>query len=323
MIDRSVELEQLYDRVMMRESLAICGPDGMGKRSLLRQLNHKLHGRRVCFRLSLQGLAQREVLMKHLLEAIEDEAREITNLRYQIGRISNENPLPVRADAREWKDWLSRLMVGLQNVSLDFLFVLENLHEYEGSTELSTLLAPLVQSRNSQLLITAESFPEAWDELLQSWEMPPLTTEHLNADIPGDAARELLQYTQGNTAFFAELAAAGATSSNKGMKASIREVMQRHHARLYGFRLRFTDLQWRLLVAIAREGVVEKPHSFDFLVQHQLGAASSVERALRNLADSRMILRTAEGWQLRSVFLQRWIEWLYPLPAMAYSPLAN
>ncbi|MDZ7848457.1 MAG: hypothetical protein U5L96_17845 [Owenweeksia sp.] len=66
------------------------------------------------------------------------------------------------------------------------------------------------------------------------------------------------------------------------------------------------------MLAIAAEGRVAQPHSFDFLVNYRLGAASSVERALRNLSDTGIIHQAENGWRVSQIIFQRWIEWLYP-----------
>ena len=95
-------------------------------------------------------------------------------------------------------------------------------------------------------------------------------------------------------------------------RKTLKKVLERYHAIYYNFRKRFTDLQWKLLLAIACEERVLHPHAFEFLINYRLGAASSVERALRNLSDTGIIQNTPEGWKVSDIRFQRWLVQLYP-----------
>lgn len=71
-----------------------------------------------------------------------------------------------------------------------------------------------------------------------------------------------------------------------------------------------TSLQWRLLLALARDEEIENPYSQQFLNKHQLGAASSVRRALEMLKDKEMIIYYQQKYFIHDTLLMRWLQQL-------------
>ena len=71
-------------------------------------------------------------------------------------------------------------------------------------------------------------------------------------------------------------------------------------------------VQWRLLLGIAKEGLVAEPQAQDFLRKYKIGAASSAQKALNALLDKEMVLpiETVEKtvYRVYNVFLMRWLE---------------
>ena len=51
-----------------------------------------------------------------------------------------------------------------------------------------------------------------------------------------------------------------------------------------------------LIVAIARQGVVSEPTSAEFLVKNNLGGASTVRAALKDLVRKDMVYKADSGW---------------------------
>ena len=78
------------------------------------------------------------------------------------------------------------------------------------------------------------------------------------------------------------------------------------------YRNLLSPIQWKLLIAIAKEGLVAEPQAQHFLKKYMLGAASSVKNALNALIDKEMIvsIETTEktAYRVYSVFLMRWLE---------------
>lgn len=312
MIARNEEFERLFEAVVSREDILLTGDAGMGKSHLVRQLINRLSGRRFCFTLNLRGIQSNRELLYTLLQNVNAAAEDSYNLRYQLKRILDERPVPVQIDGDSFNGWLEDLLVGLQNVSLDFLFIFEDFDQWEGRSPLAPAMKHFNRARNSQALITAGTAPSDLNGF-KHIPMRPLSLTHVSASTLGQYDEsylaKLLETADGNTSFFLELLQSG--NENDARKA-LKTVLERYHPIFYQFRKRFTDLQWKLLLAIACEGSVSHPHAFEFLINYRLGAASSVERALRNLSDSGIIRNNGTGWHVTDIRFRRWLVQLYP-----------
>ncbi|MDR1723452.1 MAG: ATP-binding protein [Tannerella sp.] len=77
------------------------------------------------------------------------------------------------------------------------------------------------------------------------------------------------------------------------------------------YRSLLAPVQWRLLVGIAKEGIVTKPQAKDFLRKYNIGAASSVKSALNALLDKEMVCTLENpdktAYRVYNVFLMRWL----------------
>jgi hypothetical protein len=78
------------------------------------------------------------------------------------------------------------------------------------------------------------------------------------------------------------------------------------------YRSLLSPIQWRLLIAIAKEGRVSEPQSSVFLRKHKISAASSSKKALEALLEKEMIYTIDEPektfYRVYDVFLLRWLE---------------
>jgi len=78
------------------------------------------------------------------------------------------------------------------------------------------------------------------------------------------------------------------------------------------YRSLLSPIQWQLLVAIAKEGLVTEPQAQAFLRKYKIGAASSAQKALTALLDKEMVfsIETMEktAYRVYNVFLMRWLE---------------
>ena len=68
-----------------------------------------------------------------------------------------------------------------------------------------------------------------------------------------------------------------------------------------------TLTQYRILRAIALEGVVESPTSGRFLAKHRLGAASTVSQAVESLTRKEFIQDESGRLSLQDKFFAQWI----------------
>ncbi len=76
-----------------------------------------------------------------------------------------------------------------------------------------------------------------------------------------------------------------------------------------------SPMQWKLLLATAKEGKVYAPQSKDFLKKYNLGAASSVQKAMEALLEKQMLFSLGEEntifYRVYDAFLLRWLERTY------------
>ena len=90
------------------------------------------------------------------------------------------------------------------------------------------------------------------------------------------------------------------------------EQLNLHQVTYINYRSLLSPVQWKLLIAIAKEGHVAEVQAQDFLRKYAIGAASSVQKALSALLDKEMIfsIETAEktAYRVYNVFLMRWLE---------------
>lgn len=308
-INRSEEITILYDEVMARKSLFFHGPSGTGKTFLCHELMEKLKGRRVSFYLSIRAYGSLYQFLSKLHLAVKSTTRVHSNVEFQLRAFFDNNPVPETVDEKVFKKWTENLLVALQQVSQDFIFIIEDVDQYEGKEDLSQLFKPFFSSRNSQILFTSRLYSEKYrtegmrlKSLLPKQVTTPLLDEY--------ELSELIEFTRGNTAFILDI-----VQEMESAKCSFHHarnlVMEAYQKVLYTFRNRFTDLQWNLIRAIAAEEVVEQPHSFKFLVKYQLGAASSIERALGNLTSTSVVHKNEHGYTVSNVVFLRWVQWLY------------
>lgn len=311
---RQGELNSLYNQIMVRDNILLFGSTGIGKSYFIKKLKGKLQGRRVCFYRSLRGIISTQQYLNELIRDMREVAKSHSNLDYQFRRFLESHPIYQYETLPQLNAWFHDLTVTLGQIGLDFLFIFDDIHEWEDDDEIDFLYEHfriLNQASNCQILLASNRNSSGKMENLKINPFPlgPIPMETI-WEKPEDWQEKAYQFSQGNTIFLIEIIQY--CSKNDGDFASAKgDLMNDYHPVLGKIKKRFTKLQWRLLRAIAFEEIVEQPHSFDFLVRHKLGAASSVERALRNLHDSQMIIKTDQGWKLSNIIYQRWLQWLY------------
>ncbi|WP_169312791.1 ATP-binding protein [Owenweeksia hongkongensis] len=309
LINRAEEITILYDEVMARKSLFFHGPSGTGKTFLCHELMEKLRGRRVCFYLSIRAYSSLHQFLSKLQLAVKSTTRIHTNVEFQLRAFFDDNPVPETVDEKAFKQWTENLLVALQQVSQDFIFILEDVDQYEGKEDLSKLFKHFFLSRNSQILFTSRLFNQAYG--VEGMKLKSLLPKQVTTPLADeDELSELIEFTRGNTAFILDIIQQ-MERAKCSFSTAANLVMESQQKVLYAFRHRFTDLQWNLIRAIAAEEVVEQPHSFKFLVKYQLGAASSIERALSNLTSTSVVHKNEFGYTVSNIVFLRWVQWLY------------
>ena len=70
----------------------------------------------------------------------------------------------------------------------------------------------------------------------------------------------------------------------------------------------FTENQFSLLKAIAKDVIVAQPTSGKCIKEHKLSGASSVKTALKILEDKKLAYRTNEGYIIYDSFMDLWLK---------------
>lgn len=98
----------------------------------------------------------------------------------------------------------------------------------------------------------------------------------------------------------------------KEAKSIAYEILKQAEANFYQFKNLMSQQQWRTLAAIAKEEKLYQPNSSSFLQKNNLGAASSVKRAIEALEEKEMIFYNASVekpyYEVYNKFLMRWIQ---------------
>ncbi len=308
-LNRNADLNQLYDHCMERKNLLLAAANGMGKTRLLLQLQEKLVGRRICFSVSLRGMVSLQQFTDALINTVNSVAQNHPNVAYNLKQFFGQHAAPI-GHPEKTELFLTALANCFEQMAKDFLFVLEDAHEWEVDYPLVDLLYRLAKPKNSQFLVSSSNTWLAPNDL-PKMNLAPLHSENVEApSLNEETKAELLQFSMGNAALFMELVEV-IEEHQQTLPACKDILLERYHPTFSSFKSRFTSLQWRLLKAISKEEIVPQPHAFDFLVKHRLGAASSIERAIKNLADTGMARKTDEGWIVSNPLFNRWLQWVY------------
>ncbi|MDF1559955.1 MAG: ATP-binding protein [Bacteroidales bacterium] len=90
------------------------------------------------------------------------------------------------------------------------------------------------------------------------------------------------------------------------------EILDEQEKTFLQYRNLLTGNQWKLLMAVAKEGNVYKPHSGEFVSKHSLGTPASITRAIDALLTKEMIYEESNSsgkyYSVYDLFLSRWLE---------------
>ena len=141
-----------------------------------------------------------------------------------------------------------------------------------------------------------------------------------NRSIDDDAIDFIVQWTLSHT-YYTQVICNGVFANGKKhvhiehVKRICDEQLNLQQVIYIQYRSLLSLIQWKLLVAIAKEGFVSEPQAQGFLKKYKIGAASSVQKALKALLDKEMIfsIETSEKstYRVYNVFLMRWLERIF------------
>jgi uncharacterized protein len=90
------------------------------------------------------------------------------------------------------------------------------------------------------------------------------------------------------------------------------EILKLQEGKFYQYRSLLTLAQWNLLIAIAKEQCLTKPHAKDFIANYGLGSSSIVTRTMGALITKEMVLHNTAienpYYEVYDKFLMRWIQ---------------
>lgn len=86
-----------------------------------------------------------------------------------------------------------------------------------------------------------------------------------------------------------------------------RDILEQQQAIFANFPKMLTKTQWRVFQAIAKEEPLENPLSKEFINKHQLGAASTVNTAIKSLKKQELVIEDNGVYLVHEVLLARWM----------------
>ncbi len=135
--------------------------------------------------------------------------------------------------------------------------------------------------------------------------------------ISEEATHHLLKLTRTHT-YYVQVICNRLFASNQSeigiqnVNDELVKVLKENEYVYFNYRHILSEVQWKLLKAIAKDGEVRSFTSKDFLSRHGLGAASSVTRALESLSNKDMINRFYDNdgkyYRVNDVFLEKWLQ---------------
>lgn len=135
-----------------------------------------------------------------------------------------------------------------------------------------------------------------------------------NKDITEELAERIYDRFDGVT-FYVQRICNGLYSATEEGSATNERILEltlagilSSYSVIYRMRLsRITLRQKELLLAIAKEGKVEKITSVEFIRKYSLSSASAVQTALKSLMKSELVVKAEDGYVIDDLFLRLWL----------------
>ena len=96
--------------------------------------------------------------------------------------------------------------------------------------------------------------------------------------------------------------------STEQVNAAILSILAGREPQFESLSQFFTDNQFSLLKAIAKEGIVAQPTAGRFIKSHNLSGASSTKSALYELKNKELVYRKPEGYIIYDRFMDLWLK---------------
>ena len=148
-------------------------------------------------------------------------------------------------------------------------------------------------------------------------EFTPFIQKHfkaVNRKISTEQIQEVYSWTRGQTQAIQlicnKLYAMEGETSTVGLREIFHEVLQENALVFANYHRLLSKVQWKLIIAIAKENEVEKPQSATFLAKYNLGAASSIKVALEALITKELVIAENGKFYVHDLLFFRWLEQL-------------
>lgn len=137
-----------------------------------------------------------------------------------------------------------------------------------------------------------------------------------NRSISSEAVAYILEWTQRHTYYTQRLCHYVYQLENDEIaipqvKQSAQLILQSDTAIFNQYRQMLTDRQWKLIVAIAKEGKVGKPTSRKFLQQYALPSASTIQSLLPILVEKEILTESfvdgCSAYSVSDIFFSHWL----------------
>ncbi len=100
----------------------------------------------------------------------------------------------------------------------------------------------------------------------------------------------------------------GRTVTGKDIDKTKRYVLDEHDFIYSNMSNILSGVQYKILIAIALNGGVEKPTSKDFIKKYDLGTTSTVSSAMKILEEKELIYKENGKFEIYDVFFAKWLE---------------
>lgn len=104
------------------------------------------------------------------------------------------------------------------------------------------------------------------------------------------------------------LYARGDSINAKALSEVFETIIQQYSHQFQYYQQLFTSFQWKLLSALAKEEEVKNPLAKEFIFRYQLGAASSVNTALKALTKKEFVIHHDGIYSLQDPLFMRWLQ---------------
>lgn len=97
------------------------------------------------------------------------------------------------------------------------------------------------------------------------------------------------------------------TFDNKLADEILEEILKENELIYYNYRELVTNLQFKILKAVAKEKVVEKPYSNEFIGKYKLKSTSSVKTSIEILLKKGILAQQQQGINVSDLFFSFWL----------------